>query len=127
MLCCVRCYLNTDTIYSIRREGASGNADVSRDLVPLVASTSSTLDRVLPEDRISEVKTLILPYLIPSSCLIPMSHTLMSQTADLQHLEDFKRDLGALIEETLYALDKKKVRTKICVVVFFLLYIAKNK
>ena len=31
------------------------------------------------------------------------------QTADLEHLEDFKREMGALVEETLYTLDKKKV------------------
>jgi diacylglycerol kinase (ATP) len=69
----------------VRQEGASGNADVSRDLVPLLASTSATLDRVFPgEESVSE-------------------------TADLQHLDDFKREMGALMEETLYALDKKKV------------------
>lgn len=40
----------------IRQEGASRNVDVSRDLVPLVASTSTVLDRVFPsEEHISEV------------------------------------------------------------------------
>lgn len=40
----------------IRQEGASGNVDVSRDLVPLVASTSTVLDRVFPsEEHVSEV------------------------------------------------------------------------
>ena len=44
-----------DNIYRIRQDGAS-NADVSHDLVPLLASTSATLDRVFPsEDVISEV------------------------------------------------------------------------
>ena len=32
------------------------------------------------------------------------------QTADLQHLEDFKREMGGLVEETLYALEKKRVK-----------------
>ena len=40
----------------VRQEGAAGNADVTRDLVPLLASTSSTMDRVFPDDQISEVR-----------------------------------------------------------------------
>jgi hypothetical protein len=68
----------------VRLEGAAGNSDVSRDLVPLLSSTTSTMDRVFPDDQISE-------------------------TADLEHLEDFKREMGALVEETLYTLDKKKI------------------
>ena len=42
----------------MRQEGASGNTDVSRDLVPLLASTSTTLERVFPEDQISEVSMI---------------------------------------------------------------------
>lgn len=69
----------------IRQEGASGNVDVSRDLVPLVASTFTVLDRVFPsEEHISE-------------------------TADLEHLDDFKHEMGALIEKTSYALRNKQV------------------
>lgn len=49
----------TDNVARIRHEGASGNTEVSRELVPLLASTSATLDRIFPSEDISEVSSHI--------------------------------------------------------------------
>ncbi len=69
---------------SIKAESAV-NGDVLRDLVPYVSSTTQSLDRIFLEGG------------------------LVSDTADVLHLQDFERDLKALIQETLWFLSMQRI------------------
>lgn len=97
------CVLCPDNIYRIRQEGASGNADVSRELVPLVASTSSTLDRVFPDNRVSEVETHV-SYFHFSYCHFFISHTAISHSSkSISHLGPHTTCFHVLFFHTSYS------------------------
>lgn len=64
------------------------NGDVLRDLVPYMASTMQSLERVFLEGG------------------------LISDTADVLHLQDFERDLRALLQETLWFLGMQRVSSE---------------
>lgn len=61
------------------------NPDILRDLVPYVTSASHSLDRIF------------------------LGGGLVSDTADVFHLQDFERDLKALIQETLWFLNMHRI------------------
>ena len=61
------------------------NADVLRDLVPFVSSANQSLDRIFLEGG------------------------LISDSADVLHLQDFERDLKALLQETLWFLSMQRI------------------
>lgn len=61
------------------------NADVRRDLLPYVSSAKQTLDRIFLEGG------------------------LISDTADMLHLQDFERDLKALLQETMWFLSMQRI------------------
>ena len=90
----------------MRLEGAAGNSDVSRDLVPLLSSTTSTMDRVFPDDQISEVKSAF-----SCSCYIfvPFQSVISCSTQILKaSLKHKHRSLARIVSCLIF--DKMKLK-----------------
>ncbi len=72
---------------SIRSESVH-NGDAQRDLLPRVSATVQSLERIFLEGG------------------------LISDTADILHLQDFERDLKALVQETLWFLSMQRISSE---------------
>ena len=72
---------------SIKAESAV-NGEVLRDLIPYVSSATQSLERIFLEGG------------------------LISDTADVLHLQDFERDLKALIQEVLWFLNMHHITSE---------------
>ena len=78
-------YTHTHT-HSIKRE-ASISPDVQKNLAPYAKTLTHSKDRVFKDGDVS-------------------------QTADVEHLQDFEKDVKALIQETLWFLNMHKVSSE---------------
>ena len=78
-------YANLRT-HSIKRE-ASVSPDIQKNLAPYAATLTHSKDRVFKESEVS-------------------------QTADIEHLQDFEKDVKALLQETLWFLNMHKVSSE---------------
>ena len=79
-------HTHTHTHHSIKRE-ASVSPDIQKNLAPYAATLTHSKDRVFKESDVS-------------------------QTADIEHLQDFEKDVKALLQETLWFLNMHKVSSE---------------
>ena len=85
---CEHTHTHTQThhAHSIKRE-ASVSPDIQKNLAPYAATLSHSKERVFREGDVS-------------------------QTADVEHLQDFEKDVKALLQETLWFLNMHKVSSE---------------
>ena len=69
------------------KKEASVSPDIQKNLIPYVATLAHSKDRVFKENEVS-------------------------QTADVEHLQDFEKDVKALLQETLWFLNMHKMSTE---------------
>ena len=69
--------------YRIKKE-SSVSPDIQKNLVPYAATLTHSKDRVFKENEVS-------------------------QTADVEHLQDFEKDVKALLQETLWFLNMHRI------------------